>query len=208
MLNHCRFFSQLFLPRTGSHYTRSLLESHPDVSKFAFESGNDGGPGTNDLIKLGVDTLRMRHHPTKLVGLRTNGVLLVDYNRYYLLEDKVIMNYRMNKLEQYISLILAWEHKFIYQQYEKKISINIDSALKIIDKWLKIEEIIRSRIDAYWIEYNEVLEGNVLQDVLKYLGLSHFPLTSDLPKQSTRPHLDYVVNLDEVINSSLSSWLR
>ena len=53
-----------------------------------------------------------------------------------------------------------------------------------------------------------MLEGNVLQDVLKYLGLSRFPLTSDLPKQSTRPHLDYVVNLDEVVNSSLSSWLR
>lgn len=206
MLHHnYGYFTQLFNPRTGSHMMRACLEKHPFLdSSFIFENWPEK-QNTEYLIAIGADSLHIRESD-RMIGIRVNCHTVAVSGRYDLLEEKVIVNYRKNKLDEAISWYLAHANGFIHEKYKGDIEIDLDKCLKVIEGWGRYEREIADTIDALWIEYHELTDGDGLQQVQEYLGVPVMNLKPNIEKQSTKPLIDYVRNKDELLNSDLSKW--
>lgn len=222
MLEHHRpnYFAILFTPRTGSHLLRSALAEHPDIASISTEGD------TNPYVMHNWDL----YPPTdRLTGHKMSAVHLHVRDRFGMIACPVIVTYRHNKLSQHISAILGtrdgyWslsrqdyydtvvrkqEQEVTHKQYkDKKFRLNVDGALRNIGVWQRVEARMRLFFPgALWIEYGDLVGGDGFGQAQEFLGLPVMELPKLLKKQSKGANLEYISNLNEVLNSPLAGWV-
>jgi hypothetical protein len=222
MLRHYQpnYFAILFIPRSGSHLLRSALAAHPDIASISREVD------TNQYI---ADNRNLYPPVDKLTGHKLSAVHLHTRDRFHMVACPAIATYRNNKLSQHISNILGTRDGFFsvsrrdydevifggqerpieHRNYkDKKFRLDIDNALLYIRTYQKTEARVRQLFpDTLWLEYGEIAYGDGFRKAQEYLGLRVIELPKLLKKQSKGTNLEYITNLDEVLQSPLAGWV-
>lgn len=196
------YFSLLYLPRTGSHFLRTCLQSHTQIDTVVHEGI------TGPIIDSGRD---LWPETDATIGKKLSSSKLRNLGRLSIVREPAIVTYRNNKLAQYISLQLAErDHRWTSKAgnyIDSPIKIDIDHAIKMIRYWDRIEERVRMVVNALWLEYGELVGGDGLIRAQQHLGLPVETLRRTLTKQSRGANISYVSNLDEILRSPLAGWV-
>jgi hypothetical protein len=88
------------------------------------------------------------------------------------------------------------------------LHIDIEDAAREIKVMMDCERRTRTEVpNALWVEYGELIAGDGLERVQKFLGLPYQKLYTCTVKMSKGINLDYVENVDELMKSELAGWV-
>ena len=203
-------------PRSGTHFLRSVLHNHKYM-EFAgefFKPLNKKYPTTirdyiyddiNDPSIIDLD----------YVGFVWHLILESDLDKNKI--DKFIILERKNKLEQFVSLLIATKTKsFAYTKTTEKIKVDPEHLGYFIDKQNNLYLEFRNSLKEYKDIYYEDLCSNfrqTIKDIHNYLGVRqdnqewgefwfrtngrYFGYTPFV-KQETRPMKEVIINYEDV----------
>ena len=201
-------------PRSGTHFLRSALDNHKHI-EFAGEFFKENTHPS--LIKEYIykGTLDESIVNLDYVGFVWHLVLTSDLEKNSI--DKFIILERKNKLEQFVSLLIATKTKsFAYTKTKERIEVDPNHLAHFISRHNNLYSEFRSSLTDYKNIYYEDLCSNfreTIKDIHKYLevrqdvqewGESWFRTNgknfghSPLVKQETRPMREVVINYEDV----------
>lgn len=183
--------------------------SHPSVTQIINETRTqiviDEIVKTRDYNAL----WGLNKHYTGFCGKKLFSPTLCNNGLLDIVNCPAIVTYRNNKLSQYISRLLARRYGWSIHEYgSQKVHVQIEDAVRFIKSTIEVEETIRKRIkNCLWVEYGEITSGECFTKMQEFLGVKPIKLTSHLNKQSKGPLIDYVANVDELLDSELAGWI-
>lgn len=203
-------FALLYTARTGSHLCKAALESHPDIVQVIPETYTS--PRILDEWWCPPCDKTIITPEPYLTGLKLATDFLVNAARLHEVTCPKIVSYRNNKLSQIISLLLGKRDGFQYSHYlEEKIDVPIDYAIWMINRFIKSEKAVRDMFGdtCLWVEYGEIAAGSCYQKMQEFLQLPVVDLVPEpaMIKQSNKPLIEYVGNVDELLDSPLAGWV-
>lgn len=216
-------------PRSGSTLLHTLLNSHPRIYSRGEWLGLDydqrlakGDVQIDDYLQEGLRALR---YPVKAMGFK----FFYEYERqewgrgaFQLLSEwpqlKVIHLKRQNLLQQYISLKIAkktqkWSAISSASKLpakERKIVIDANDLfryLEALENWEATYLPLFQHSPILEVTYEELVneQKRVLQEVVGFLELHNWPMTSPLLRQNPEPWETLVLNSEELREAVLAS---
>lgn len=214
--------------RSGSSMLCSYLDSHSkitcDLEVLHRKRYNGEVTGTRKHIKELITTaptpifgFKVLYH--QMWGLKTTGFYVIR-EVLHSLDLKFIHIIRRNKLESYVSQILArqssiWnafenrrvDNHFIkldestLKRYNQPITISIPEYERYVKRSKQWEDAIRSSYDCLEIAYEDL--PATLPSVLNHIGVEHEELTCETVKLRTKPLSELITNLDDVLQHAV-----
>lgn len=186
-----------FTGRTCSSHLLYSLSQHPDIEildeQWAIKRFFDQHP---------------EHDPDKHLVVKVPMNMLYSHNAFNNLFGNIICTWRRNKLDQMISSQLAKRDGFHETRYAGKVAIDIPWCENMMRICCESEAVMRGKFECTWFEYEEIANGDAIWRAQEIVGVNPLPgLRSGLSKQSNKPMIEYVENIDEVRNSPLKIWL-
>lgn len=196
-------FALLFTVRTGSHLCKSALISHPEIQQIWAEKY------TSDLI---LEDKQIITPQPFMTGLKLASPYLYEKERIHEVTCPKIATYRNNKLSQLISFLLARrENLWGDTPYsDEHVRVPIRKGIYWINTWIAAETAIREAFsdqECLWVEYGDLASGKAHEEMQRHLGLDVVDLVPIRKKQAQKPNIEYVENIDEVLNSELAGWV-
>jgi len=210
-------FVILCLGRTGSSHLQSLLDSHPSIRCFG-ELFSDAAPPQSpafvnspgeDPAAYLEDTFGACEVPVVGFKLPMNSIKALPASARIVAEDpaiRVIRLSRANLLAQLVSRRLQRTTKVSHSLQGgyagATVHIDVDWALQALERIERDEGALDGLADGHLchrILYEELDDGERIEDVQRFLGVEPAALRSWFEKLRQRPLHETVDNWDELV---------
>jgi hypothetical protein len=211
-------FVILCLGRTGSMYLQGLLDSHPGIRCFDELFSDNPRAGDEHFVNSTHTEPReyveelTRDLPQRAVGFKLPYNSLRAYpDAFDLLHDpelRVIRLRRENLLAQYVSWRLLKRTGIAHSTHGRyddvRITVDPEQCIDQLDVRVfqdrVLDEIARGN-PVLEISYEEIVAGERLEEVQRFLGVDPWPLSSWFEKLRSRPLPEVIENWDELADS-------
>lgn len=196
-----------YVGRSGSSYLQGALDSHPQCTCLGEILWQH--PESEDVETYVERSLGAASKNDVALGFKFGNTHIIKYPglRPYLLARKfrVIHLTRLNRIEQYVSMRLAFENNSWRSDsglwHIRTLTIELAHMDEFLSRFELHDRIIKKyfeQFDRLNVTFEELLQGGVSR-VLEFLGLPYAELESPFKRQGGSPLRDVIRNYDEVI---------